>query len=108
MGNPASGLNSLTSSFQISSLSRSFCSIKLYKNKGGEEVVDELRGQVNENRWLDKLKMKSAWYYQTEGACCWEVFKKKRLEGDDSTVVHSALERTRNDHVIKSVKKVKC
>ena len=99
---------------------RSFCSIKLYKDKVGKggmnelsntEGMKELSGRDNENLNMTYVgkDMRFAEYFKTQGTCCWELFKKKEFKGKNRVLKEGAPYLTKNDEFgIKSVKRVNC
>ena len=54
--------------------------------------------------------MKYADYFETEGACCWDLYKRKKFNArGDKTNHHGATEKLMKPaHEIKSVKRVDC
>ena len=106
------GKMSLASGFwkaiKINSAIRSVCSIRLHRYP--VNALDNVGQMLSGDSDNEDMKLEFgiyAKYYQTSGPCCWELFKGERFRGA-STRVHSAIKPTKNNHVINSVKKVKC
>ena len=109
--------------------SPSSCSIKLYKDKG--ETPVKRTGHVNseghlvdsEGKSVEKLELttipdiKTAKYFETQGPCCWKLYKKKDHKEEGMVMDHSGstddLKQATDDETgelfkIKSFKWVSC
>ena len=84
---------------------RSFtCRIKAYKTRDSDPAV-----LSEPQEWAELPNgMNDAKFFQTQGSCCWKLFKMKNFRGRNPSIVQPTNFIKENDFNVKSVQKAQC